>query len=262
MATPCRRISDHGIADSAGSAIGRKSCFLRSGGNTRAVGLSAASNFGHCSDQRGDCRQNELDDIAILSDLIAGPAGNNAPTLSRKLIEACGSLVGVLSTAKFREQSIPDVSDEVRHRLQYFADAMGSGWGREALAAPIFATSQALLNYLQFEMALLKRETFRVLFLDSGNGLLRDQTMWEGSVNRVQIHPREVVRLALEANASALIMVHNHPSGRSEPSAEDVRLTEQIVGACNLLDIAVHDHLIVARNKVFSMRREQRVAFS
>ena len=111
-------------------------------------------------------------------------------------------------------------------------------------------------------MAALKRETFRVLLLDNANTLLRDQTMWEGSVNRVQIHPREVISLALETNASALILVHNHPSGQPEPSVEDIRLTEQIVAACKLLDIAVHDHLIVARHAVFSMRRERRIAFS
>ncbi len=185
-----------------------------------------------------------------------------APVLSKKLIEACGSLVGVLAAAKFRELSIPDVSDEVRRRLQYFAEAMSSMWRREALAAPIFATSQALVKYLQFEMATLKRETFRVLFLDSGNGLLRDQIMWEGSVNRVQIHPREVVSVALDVHASALILVHNHPSGRPDPSAEDVRLTQQIVAACKLLDITVHDHLIIARNDVFSMRRKRCLDFS
>lgn len=185
-----------------------------------------------------------------------------ASNLSKKLVDACGSLVGVLAAAKLRKLVIPDLSNEVRHRLQYFAEAIGSAWRHEALAAPIFATSQALATYLQFEMAALSRETFRVLFLDSGNQLIRDQTMWEGSVNQVQIHPREVVSLALETHATALILIHNHPSGRAAPSTEDIRLTQQIIHACKLLDIAVHDHLIVGKQDIFSMRSKHILAFN
>lgn len=262
MATPRRRFSDHCIGDTGDDNAGGKSGFLCTGGHPRALGLSAASHFAHRNIQGPNGQQNEAEDLVVLSDLIAGPAGIEAQTTSRKLIEACGSLVGVLAAAKLRELSIPDLSAEVRDRLQYFAETMGSIWRQDALTAPIFATSQTLVKYLQFEMAPLKRETFRVLFLDSGNALLRDQTMWEGSINRVQIHPREVVSLALETHASALILVHNHPSGRPKPSVDDVRLTEQIVAACKLLDIAVHDHLIISRNEVFSMRRDQCVAFS
>ena len=262
MAAPRRRISDHGPVDAHRSLNGRKSGFLRSRSDPGTLGIPAASYIDHCNDQGTIGYQNETEDLAILSDLIAGPAGELAPVLSRKLIEICGSLVAVLAAAKIRELPSSLISDQVRHRLQYFAETMGSAWRREALAAPIFATSQALAKYLRFEMAALTRETFRILFLDSANRLIRDQTMWEGSVNRVQIHTREVVSLALETHSSALILIHNHPSGRALPSAEDVRLTQQIIAACKLLDIEVHDHLIVGKQDIFSMRSKHVVALS
>lgn len=262
MATPRRRISDHCIGNAGDNNAGGKLSLLRSGSDSGAVGLPAASYSNHGNDPGTNGYQNETEDLAILSDLIAGPAGELAPALSRKLIDANGSLVGVLASAKCRELSLSDLSDVVRHRLQYLAEVMGTVWRQDALTAPIFATSQALATYLQFEMAPLKRETFRVLFLNSGNGLIRDQTMWEGSVNRVQIHPREVVSLALETHSSALILIHNHPSGRAAPSAEDIRITQQIIAACKLLDIAVHDHLIVGKQDIFSMRSKHIVAFT
>lgn len=262
MATPRRRISDHCIGHAGDNNAGRKLSLLRSGSDPRSLGISAASYLDHCNDQGAKRYQNETEDLAILSDLIAGPAGELAPALSRELIEICGSLVAVLAAAKIRELPTSLISDQVRHRLQYFAETMGSAWRQEALAAPIFSTSQALAKYLQFEMAALTRETFRVLFLDSANRLIRDQTMWEGSINRVQIHPREVVSLALETHSTALILIHNHPSGSAAPSAEDIRLTQKIMDACKLLDIAVHDHLIVARQDIFSMRSKQILAFT
>lgn len=262
MATPRRRISDYGPVDADSGDAGTECGFIRSGSNPRALGLSATADLGVGHDTGSAGVQSEENDIAILSDLIAGPAGDVAPLLSRELIDRHGSLMGVLMTVKTSELSATEMSDDVRHRLEYFAGAMGAVWRQEVLTAPILAKSQTLAKYLQFEMASLKRETFRVLFLDAANRLLLDRVMWEGSVNRVQVHPREVVSLALKTHASALILVHNHPSGRAKPSQEDVRLTQQTVAACKLLDIAVHDHLIVARQHVFSMRSDQSLIFS
>lgn len=260
MATPRRRLSDHCIVDTGDDDRGRKLGVLRARSDPRPMGIPAASYLDHCNDQGTDGQQNETDDLAILADLIAGPAGVMASDLSRKLIDDCGSLVGVLAAAKFRKLPTSDLSTQVRHRLQYVAEAIGSAWRHEALSAPIFATSKALATYLQFEMAMLTRETFRVLFLDCANQLIRDQTMWEGSINRVQIHPREVVSVALETHATALILIHNHPSGRMAPSAEDIRLTQQIIHTCKLLDIAVHDHLIVGKQGIYSMRSKHILA--
>ncbi|MEP7350255.1 MAG: DNA repair protein RadC [Sphingorhabdus sp.] len=184
-----------------------------------------------------------------------------APVLSRRLMQTYGSLVGVLADPEGKALKT-ELPDAVRERLQYLGSMLGSAWQHEVQSAPVFANSQTLIRYLHFGMAALKREHFRVLFLDAANRLLLDEVMWQGSVNRVQVHPREVVRLALETQASALILAHNHPAGQSGPSAHDIQLTQQIIAACNLLDIIVHDHLIVTRQDVFSMRREHSLMFA
>lgn len=118
------------------------------------------------------------------------------------------------------------------------------------------STSDALIAYLHHDMAPLTREVFRVLFLDSGNRLLADRIMWRGTVAGVQIHPREVLREALNCDASALILVHNHPSGDPTPSQHDIAITHRLIAACEPFDVTVHDHIIVSRGGFLSMRGE------
>ncbi len=113
---------------------------------------------------------------------------------------------------------------------------------REAL------TSWVALNaYVQRDMAKRTREAFRVLFLDKRNQLIADEVLSEGTVDHAPVYPREVLRRALELDASALILVHNHPSGDPTPSTADIDMTRQIVEAARFLRVAVHDHLIVGR---------------
>ena len=111
-------------------------------------------------------------------------------------------------------------------------------------------------------MAHLACETFRVFFLDSGNRLLADRTMWTGTIDAVQVHPREVVREALTLGATALIAAHNHPSGSAAPTAGDLKVTERLVRACGTLGIILHDHIIVARDGIFSMARAKSPALT
>jgi DNA repair protein RadC len=101
-------------------------------------------------------------------------------------------------------------------------------------------------------MAGLPRETFRVLFLDGCNRLLADEVLNVGTVNKVGVHPREVVRRALEVNATAVILVHNHPSGDPKPSQYDHKVTRQVEQACALVDVVVQDHVIVGSSGFFS----------
>ncbi|MCK5908881.1 MAG: DNA repair protein RadC, partial [Caulobacter sp.] len=119
---------------------------------------------------------------------------------------------------------------------------------------PVIASSVALHAYVRAELAHLPREQFRVLFLDRKNRLIRDEAMGDGSVDHAPVYPREVARRALELSASALILLHNHPSGDPSPSSADVDMTRQIVAAAGALRIAVHDHLVVARDGVASLR--------
>lgn len=117
-------------------------------------------------------------------------------------------------------------------------------------------SSAALIRYLQRDMNHLDREFFRVFFLDSANRLLADRIMWTGTVNSVQVHPREVVREILRVSASSIIIAHNHPFGLPLPSEDDVVVTSKLVQSCASFDVAVQDHLIIARRDVFSMRAD------
>jgi DNA repair protein RadC len=101
----------------------------------------------------------------------------------------------------------------------------------------------------------LGTEQFRVLFLDRKNKLIRDEILSQGTVDHAPVYPREVVRRALELQASALILVHNHPSGDPAPSSADVEMTKLIVDAARTMDISVHDHLIIGRDRHSSLRQ-------
>ncbi|MFC3393363.1 RadC family protein [Brenneria rubrifaciens] len=107
-------------------------------------------------------------------------------------------------------------------------------------------------QYLQLLLARQEREVFLVMFLDNQHRVIRHQEMFAGTINSVEVHPREIVREALKANAAALILAHNHPSGKAEPSQADRMITEQIIKACLLLDIRVLDHLVIGRGEFVS----------
>ena len=119
---------------------------------------------------------------------------------------------------------------------------------------PVLGSWQALLDYLTIDMAHLTVERVRVLYLDTRNRLILDHHVGDGSIDEAAIHPREVVKKALDVGASALILVHNHPSGNPEPSRADIDITRRIAEAGRLLGIVVHDHVIVGREGHSSLK--------
>ncbi|PHR20882.1 MAG: hypothetical protein COA41_04295 [Sphingopyxis sp.] len=119
---------------------------------------------------------------------------------------------------------------------------------------PILSSWQALLDYLRADMAHLGHERVRVLHLDSKNRLIRDELVSEGSIDQAAIYTREVIRRALVLGSAAIILVHNHPSGDSTPSRQDIAITKDICAAGRTLGIAVHDHIIVGRDGHTSFR--------
>ena len=121
-------------------------------------------------------------------------------------------------------------------------------------------SASGLMAYLRQDMGQLRREAFRVLFMDGDNRLLADRTMWTGSVDSVQADPREIARVMLELDATAIILVHNHPSGRPAPSVSDLSITKQIVGLCSAVRVVVQDHVIVGRTGCHSMRSSGELA--
>jgi len=120
--------------------------------------------------------------------------------------------------------------------------------------APILASWNALLDYLRADMAHLSNERVRTLYLDTKNQLIRDEVASEGSVDQAAIYTREVIRRALDLGATAVILVHNHPSGDSAPSRQDIVMTREIIEAGKRLGIDVHDHIIIGKDGHHSMR--------
>lgn len=138
--------------------------------------------------------------------------------------------------------------------LATLRSAMLHALRREALQGPVLGDSRAVMDYLFAAMAHEPVEQLRVLYLNTRNRLLFDEALAEGSVNIAPIYPREIVRRSLEVGATALILAHNHPSGDPKPSSEDIRVTRLVAAAAEVLDIRLHDHVIVARSGWISLR--------
>jgi DNA repair protein RadC len=126
----------------------------------------------------------------------------------------------------------------------------------EVMNRPVLANWDRLMAYLTASLSRERVEQFRVLFLDTRNRLLADEAQGRGTVNHTPVYPREVVKRALELHATALILVHNHPSGDPTPSAADIDMTREIGTAAAALSIALHDHVIIGNDRWLSFRRE------
>jgi DNA repair protein RadC len=120
----------------------------------------------------------------------------------------------------------------------------------------VLGSWQALMDYLAADMGHLPIERVRVLYLNAKNILVRDHLLSEGSVDEAAVYVREVIRGAVDAHATAMILVHNHPSGDPQPSRQDIQLTREIIDAARPLRIQVHDHVIVGAGKHYSMREK------
>ena len=183
----------------------------------------------------------------------ANPRGDTKP-LAKALIARFGSLAGVLNAEAGALQGVKGMGETGAAALKCVALAARRLARGEVEQKPVLASWQALLDYLTIDMAHLTVERVRVLYLDTRNRLIVDHHVGDGSIDEAAIHPREVVRKALEIGASALILVHNHPSGNPEPSRADIQITKRIAEAGRLLGIVVHDHVIVGRQGHVSLK--------
>jgi DNA repair protein RadC len=129
--------------------------------------------------------------------------------------------------------------------VQAAASRMARG---EVRRRPLLSSWSAVLDYCRTEMAFAEQEQFRVLFLDKRNQLIADQTLGVGTVDHTPVYPREVVKRALELSATAIILVHNHPSGDPTPSQADIAMTQAIINVAAPFGISVHDHIIVGKD--------------
>jgi DNA repair protein RadC len=176
--------------------------------------------------------------------------------LARALLDKFGDFNGVLSAPNARLQDVHGVGEAVICELKVIEAAAQRLSRARILRKQVISSWDALLDYCHTTMAHRETEQFRILFLDRKNVLIADEDQARGTVDHVPVYPREVVKRTLELNASALILVHNHPSGDPTPSDADIAMTEQINQACQTMGITLHDHLIIGRSRELSFRSE------
>lgn len=176
--------------------------------------------------------------------------------LARRLLDQFGDFNRVLSAPEARLATVPGVGEAVVAELKIVEAAAQRLARSRVMNRPVLSSWASLLDYCHTAMAHRETEQFRVLYLDRKNVLIADEEQARGTVDHVPVYPREVVKRALEVNASALILVHNHPSGDPTPSEQDIAMTAQIKDAAEVMGIVLHDHLIIGKSRELSFRSE------
>jgi DNA repair protein RadC len=176
--------------------------------------------------------------------------------LARALMDCFGDFNRVISAPEMRLRDVHGVGDAVVIELKIMEATAQRLARSKVMQRHIVSSWDALLDYCHTKMAHRETEQFRFLFLDRKNVLIADEAQGQGTVDHVPVYPREVAKRALELNACALILVHNHPSGDPTPSDADIEMTAQITRACEALGLTLHDHLIIGKSTELSFRSE------
>jgi DNA repair protein RadC len=174
--------------------------------------------------------------------------------VAKRLLQRFGSFAEVINAPAERLKEVQGVGDAAVVQLKLVRASALRLMQRGVLAKPVLTSWNAVLDYCRAAMGYEAREQFRILFLDKKNRLIADEVQQEGTVDHTPVYVREVVKRALELSASAIILVHNHPSGDPAPSRADIDMTKQIADAAKPLGIAIHDHIIVGRQGHASLR--------
>tara|TARA_R110002096_G_scaffold435770_1_gene662598 strand:- start:66515 stop:67198 length:684 start_codon:yes stop_codon:yes gene_type:complete len=174
--------------------------------------------------------------------------------LAKDLIKEFGSYTEVISATSERLSQVSGIGKNVITILK-LAEASAQKFAEgTVMKKPVLNNWQALINYCNTQLAYKSTEQFRVLFLDRQNRLIADEKMQEGTIDHTPVYPREVIKRALELGSSAIILVHNHPSGDPSPSREDIEMTKKIQEAGKQLGVILHDHLIISKSGHSSFR--------
>ena len=196
-----------------------------------------------------------LADYEVLEYLLFGAqARGDTKPIAKDLLKRFGSLAAALDASPDALRKVKGISEASVGALKIAALAARRMARSEVRRKPVLGSWQALLDYLAIDMANLTVERVRVLYLNSRNQLILDHELGDGTIDEAAIYPREVIRRGLDIGATALILVHNHPSGNPEPSRADIQITQRIAEAGKFLGITVHDHVIVGREGHVSLR--------
>ncbi|MEE9052024.1 DNA repair protein RadC [Brucella melitensis] len=174
--------------------------------------------------------------------------------IAKALLNRFGSIAEVLTAPENLIAEIPGAGPTVALELK-LVEAIAKRSARSTvMEREVLGSWDKVINYCTAAMAFETREQFRILFLDKKNKLIADEVQQTGTVDHTPVYPREVVKRALELSATAIILVHNHPSGGPTPSRADIDMTKQLVNAAKALNITVHDHVIIGKHGHASLR--------
>jgi DNA repair protein RadC len=173
---------------------------------------------------------------------------------AKMLLKRFGSLAEVLGAPERLLREVEDIGENAALDLKIVAAAAQRMARSEIAGREVLSSWNQVLDYCRAAMAFEEREQFRILFLDKKNALIADELQQTGTVDHTPVYPREVVRRALELSATAIILVHNHPSGDPTPSRADIDMTKTIIDTARPLGIAVHDHIIIGKKGHASMK--------
>jgi DNA repair protein RadC len=192
----------------------------------------------------------ELLEMALFA---AIPRRDTKP-LAKALLKKFGSFAEVIHAPEARLREVEGIKDASVNQLKLIAAAAQRVAKREIKRSVALSSWNDVIDYCRSSMAFADKEQFRLLFLDKRNHLISDEVQQVGTIDHTPVYPREVIKRALELSATALILVHNHPSGDPTPSQADIQMTRAIVDIATPLGIAVHDHVIVGRNGHASLK--------
>ena len=194
-----------------------------------------------------------LSDAELLAVLFGqGTRGQDVVSFSRSLLLQFGGLRGILAQQPTSFKKVKGLG-LAKICMIFAVREIGLRQLREKMIGQNFVRSpQAVTDYLTAALRDQKREIFKVLFLDKALRIIGERDLFYGTIDEAAVHPREIVKAALEFHASSIVLVHNHPSGKVEPSREDYEITQKIKAACQTVSIRVLDHIIIGENQYFS----------
>ena len=174
--------------------------------------------------------------------------------LAKELIAKFGSFAEVLAAPRQRLEEVKGIKEATSTDLKILHAVAGRITRGEARKRTVLSSWTAVLDHCRTTMAFSDKEQFKIIFLDKRNQIIADEVQQTGTVDHTPVYPREVVKRALELAATAIILVHNHPSGDPTPSRADITMTQQIIDVAKPLGIAVHDHIIVGKDGHASLK--------